>query len=214
MNRGYGRGTGDFRDSYKVIDRAQKEKITYSLWERLSYVSGTTTELVFFQAQQSGINGNMTLAGQLPRDFEFLCQAIRFAPMPATTETATAAAAAGTLDGALQDMLALTRDCFVTFKILEKDYGSWPAWVLPAGGGPYGLLSTNGTHAAGSASMYMHATNGVPDPRAVYSLPVPVVIPEQTTFRLTARWDAAKTLTAGNTPIICILDGQLIRPKQ
>jgi hypothetical protein len=190
------------------------EMISFAFWEKLTYVSGTTVSLSFFTQQHSDTNGNLPLAGQLPSGFFFIVQAIRFCPFPATTITADGAVAAGVMAGALNDMLALLTTSSVKFTVGAKEYGRWPGFMLPGGGGPWGALSNIGTLAAGHAQLGETAVNGVPDPRSVYSLPVPLLIPPQYDFKVIAEWAAALTLAAGNTPIYAILDGTLIRPKQ
>jgi hypothetical protein len=205
----------DWRQGYGVVDPTDKEVITFALWDRLSYVSGTTTSLQFFATPQTGQNGNLSLAGQLANGTSFLVQAIRIVPLIKVTETAVAAPAAGAADGALQDMFELIRTSNVRFKVGDKEYGNWPTFMLPAAAGVFGGLSVPGTFiTSDKTAQYQFASNGLPDPRAAYSFPIPIVIPPQYTFRLLIDWSAAVTLTAGNSDIIAVLDGELMRPKQ
>jgi hypothetical protein len=199
---------------YGIVDMSNLEMISFAFWEKLTYVSGTTVSLSFFTQQHSDTTGNLPLAGQLPSGFFFIVQAIRFAPFPKTSITADAVHAVGTMAGALDDMLRLLTTSSVKFTVGAKEYGRWPGWMLPAGGGAYGLMSNFGTLAAGDSQLGQVAVSGVPDPRSVYSLPVPLLIPPQYDFKVIAEWAAALTLAVGDTPIYAILDGTLIRPKQ
>jgi len=204
----------DWRRGYGVVDPVDKEVISYSLWDRQSIVSGTTQALTFFGAPQTGQNGNLALAGQLANGTAFLIQAIRMCPLIRVTETAAAAPAAGPADGALQDMFTTVNTGSAVLRVGDKEYGKWPLFMLPAGGGPVGAMSNVGTLTAPASSQFAWATNGVPDPRSVYVLPIPIVIPPQYVFRVQVDWSAILTLVAGNSDLLCILDGELMRPKQ
>lgn len=204
----------DLVRQYGIVDMSNLEMISFAFWEKLTYTSGTTTSLTFFTAQHADTTGNLPLAGQLPSGFFFIIQAIRLGIFPATTQTAAAAPAAGTAAGAVDDVLRLVTTGDAKLTVGTKEYGRWPTWMLPSGGGPYGLMSNVGTLTAPAESLNQVGGSGVPDPRSVYSLPVPLLIPPQYDFKLILTWAAALTLAAGNTPIYGVLDGTLIRPKQ
>lgn len=201
-------------DPYRVVSR-NKEAIPWAFFDRQTYVSASTTSLTFFATQTSGINGNLPLGGQLPADTQFKIMAIRIGILSDTRETAVAAPAAGPTETVIEDVKELSYDGTAKLTVGDKEYGRWPIFMLPAGGGPYGNLSVPGFFiTSDKTAQYSFATNGPPDPRAVYSLPIYIVIPEQYHFRVVLEWDAAKTLNAGNTPIVAILDGVLKRPRQ
>ena len=197
----------------KVVDFTKYELIGWSYFSRQTYTSGTDVSKDFFTAGQSGINGNLK-AGQLPAGHHFLIQAIRFAPLLDGRETAAAAPAAGEIDGAFTDMKELVYDGIGELFINDKPYGSWPLWMLCAGGGVTGVFQVPGTLTAPATSQLSYAINGIPDPRAVYTLAVPIPLPPLTIVRFTTTWDAAKTLSVGNSPLEMVLDGQLLRPRQ
>lgn len=198
----------------KVVDFTKYELIGWSYFSRQTYTSGTDTTKDFFTSGQSGINGNLK-NGTLQAGHHFLIQAIRFAPLLDTRETVVGAPAAGEIDGAITDMKELIYDGIGELFINDKPYGSWPLWELPAGGGVTGLLQVPGTFiTTDKTAQYSYAINGLPDPRAVYTLAVPIPLPPLTILRFTTTWDAAKTLSVGNSPLEVILDGQLLRPRQ
>lgn len=206
----------DWRSGFGVFKPGESEVISQALWERLTYVSAATTQLVFFpRVPANEFAGNLQLAGQLPSNNYFLIMSIRIAPFPDVTETADAATAAGAADGALQDVTALVRQGIAQLRVGDKDYGGpWPLFMLPGGGGGWGSMGNVGTSAAGSASQFQHGLNGAPDPRQVYSLPVPLMIPPLYNFSMQLNWPAALTLVGGNTDIFVILDGEIMRPVQ
>jgi hypothetical protein len=207
----------DWRRGYGVVDPTDKEVISFSFWARLTFTSNSTTSLQFFATPQTGQNGNLALAGQLANGTAFLVQAIRVCPLIRTTEMATQVGADGAADGALQDMFSLIWTGSSVLKVGDKEYGKWLNAELPAGAGLYGQMGNVGTNAAASASQFQWANNGVPDPRSVYVLPIPIVIPPQYTFRLLMDWSAVvvlSTATGATCPIVVMLDGELMRPKQ
>ncbi len=205
----------DWRSGFGVVKPDEQEIISVPLWETQDYVSAATTQLTFFnQVPATVFDGNLLLAGQLPSGNFFLIMAIRFCPFPDTTQLADAAGANGASDGALQDIVALTREGIGTLRVGDKDYGTWPLLMLPGGGGAYGGFGNVGTSAAASLQQVQYGSNGVPDPRSVYTLPIPLMIPPQYNFDVQLRWRAVQTLTAGNTRCFVILDGELMRPVQ
>lgn len=207
-------GLSDWIKQYGIVDPAGKEIISFPLWEKQSYVSGTTTNLTYFAANQTGANGNLPLSGQLPAGWFFIVQAIRVLMMPSPTTDSLAASADAVFAGPLNDVNNLLIFSSAKMTVGSKEYGRWPTAMLPGGGGAYGLMAASGTFAAGTNEHVSHGLNGIPDPRVVYSLPVPFMIPPQYDFRFSIDWSAAQTLQAGNTVIYAILDGTLIRPKQ
>ena len=204
----------DYVKQFGIVDPAGKEIISFPLWERALYTSTTTLNITYFSANQTGALGNLPLAGQLPAGWFFIVQAIRILMAPAPTNDANAASADGAFAGALNDVNNLLVNSSTRLTVGSKEYGRWPTIMLPGGGGPWGGIAMSGTFAATNTEHGSFGLNGPPDPRSVYSLPIPVMIPPQYDFRLSIDWTAAQTLQAGNTFIYGILDGTLIRPKQ
>lgn len=208
-------GVADWRAGFAIINPGEQEVISSMLYDYQTYTSAATTQLTFFNSLPANrFAGNMQLAGQLPAGNSFLVMAIRLAAIPDVSELATAAGADGDADGALQDINILLRDAIVTLFIGQKDYGSWPALALPGGMGATGEMGNIGTTVAGSNQQFQSGLNGYADPRAVYSLSVPLAIPEQYNFRLVLDFAAAVTLNGGDTQLIGMLDGELMRPSQ
>ena len=205
----------DWRAGYGVVNPTDKEVITYALWDRKLYTSGTTTQINFFDVQTDGIAGNLPLAGQLPNGWAFLIQALRFVPALPPFQNADADPnPAAVLTGPLNDMFNLISTGHIRIRIGDKEYGRWPLFMTPGGGGVVGNLGLAGTLTADAAAAATQANNGNPDPRAVYSFPIPIVIPPQYNFRVIAEWPAAVTLAVGDSQIFCVLDGEVMRPQQ
>lgn len=213
MSRSSRESIRDWRRGYGVVDPRNKEVISYMLWQRLLYTSAATLQLQFFTVGATGIAGNLSNP-TLPNGVSFLIQAIRISFNLATTETVLAAAATGVTETAMQDAIALAYGGTALLKIGDKEYGRWPIDCLPGGCGPYGGIGVAGAGSGATTTQIGYAMNGPPDPRTVYSLGVPVVVPPQYTFMVELNWPAAITLNAGNTNIRVMLDGELMRPKQ
>jgi hypothetical protein len=213
-------GAWDWRSQFTVVDPTDKEVITQAIWERQFFVTAATQVLTFFQAASNGVNGNLQGNGQLTAGNFMRVQAIRVAVFVPPTQTATAASADARANGSLNDLYNITTLGTALLQIGDKRYGRWPLWMLPGGGGPVGQAAPYGTAAAGSEGHMQFATNGLQDPRAVYSLPINIGIPPQYNFTVTLEWAATIALFAGTVagvtgvPITVVLDGQLMRPKQ
>lgn len=207
----------DWANTLKTIDFNSYELIGWTYYHRQTYTSGSTLTLDFFaQAVVNPVAAPVFSNWKtptLPEGWHFLIQSLRFAALCNSRETAAAAPAAGAIDGPLQDIRDLTYDGCAELFINDKPYGSNPLWELSQGGGPTGQLSVPGTLTAPATSQYSMATNGNPDPRAVHTLAVPIAIPPLSLVRITTSWNAAKTLIGGNTDLMMLMDGQLLRPR-
>lgn len=207
----------DWRGKYSVVDSVQKEVVTFTLWERILFSGGVIPNLSFFTTgPTTGLAGNMPLGAQLPNGWSFLVQALRIAPAVFPSQTAAAAPAAGAVAGALNDLMGFITNTTTQLSVGDKTYGRWPTFMLPAGGGPSATMSNVGSLTAPASSQIQFATNGVPDPRSVYSLGIPVVIPPQYQFSVVLQGAATLTTVTPNTSfgVFCMLDGQLMRPAQ
>lgn len=188
-----------------------KERIGWTWYHLLGYTTGVTVQQTFFQVIPANlVLGNMKLAGQLGAPQAFFMRAIRVKVY--LYPTAITAVATGTEQtGNLDDLCNLLYHGVLQLSILDKVYGQWPLWMLSAGGGPTGV----GTGSLAAAPIYM-AENGIQDPRAVYSLSVPLFLAPQVTFKVDIFYSAAQAIVSlPATPLIGVfLDGDLIRPVQ
>jgi hypothetical protein len=198
-------------NSYDTQYQGAKERIGWTWYHLLGYTSTATVQLTYFQVIPANLSlGNMKLAGQLGAPQAFFLRALRVKVQ--LYPTAITAVGTGTQQtGNLNDLCALLYTGTLQLSILDKVYGQWPLWMLPAGGGPTSV----GTGSIAAAPIYM-AENGIQDPRAVYSLSVPLFLAPQVTFKVDIFWPAALTIVSlPATPLIGVyLDGDLIRPVQ
>jgi len=114
--------------------------------------------------------------------------------------------------GAIDNIAQLINTGVFVLTIGNKQFAMEPLWVLTAGGGAYGMMAA--AAGVGVPSYVDYAQNGIPDPRAVNTLSIPIFIPPQMNFSAVASWPAALTLSGGDTTICFLLDGDLIRPVQ
>jgi hypothetical protein len=196
-------------DKYNSQFGNDKEVIGWSWWDTLTYTTAVTTQLTFFNGVRANLSlSNMELAGQLASPKSFLVRAIRVKPLTPYFVTLDNAAAAIQL-GAIDDMNNLINTGTLSFTIGQKNYGQWPLWMLPSGGGAVAINA-----GAAVANTTQLANNGIQDPRSVYSLTKPILIAPQINFNIVLTWPAAVTLNSGTQNIVVVLDGDLIRPIQ
>ncbi|MFA5430379.1 MAG: hypothetical protein WC329_04400 [Candidatus Omnitrophota bacterium] len=186
------------------------EKIGWTWYDTVPYVSAATNALRAFGAIRATLNlGNMEIAGQLASPKAFFVRAIRV-KMLGDPFVTTAAADGNPQTGSVDDAALLLETGVLQFTIGQKNYGQWPLWMLPAGGGIKPFFQTGDIDV-----VVQYANNGVEDPRAVYSLSVPVFIGPQMNFAIDLLWPAGPvTLDQGNINIWVGLDGDLLRPVQ
>ena len=198
-------------NSYDTQYQGAKERIGWTWYHSLTYTSAATVQLTYFQVIPANLSlGNMKLAGQLGAPQAFFMRAIRVKVF--LYPTAITAVATGTQQtGNLNDLCALLYGGTLQLSVLDKVYGQWPLWMLTSGGGP----TPAGTGSIAAAPIYF-ADSGIQDPRAVYSLSVPLFLAPQVTFKVDIFWPAAVTLVSlpANPLIGVFLDGDLIRPVQ
>lgn len=207
VNRDFGPNFND----YKVTYGTDLEFISDTLYDTRSYVSGTTVNLPFFSSAQTEDLTNLALGNMIPDKQGFLVMSIRV--FPKLLPRSTAQAATGTNQtGVANDMAQLLNNGRVKFNFLNKDYGVFPIWLLPSGGGTWPVISTEGAVAAGLVVDF--AGNGIPDARNMYVLEQPLFLPPMSKLGITMLWPTALTLVSGNTNIVLLFDGIMVRPVQ
>jgi len=188
------------------------DRIGWKWWDTQTYISGITTQLPqWFNVRATPDIGNMEVAFQLAAPKAYLCRSIRFfvKQRPKIVSTVAIVSGGSNQVGAIDNVAQLINTGVFTLTIGNKTYAMEPLWVLTAGGGAYGVLGFTG-----AASLADYAQNGVPDPRAVNTLSIPIFIPPQMNFTALVNWPAALTLAGGNTDLCFLLDGDLLRPVQ
>ncbi len=167
-------------------------------------VSGFTWRLFQSTTGQGGstfLDTNNQVAGQLPAGYKLKIYSIRLvprldvAPVPATD---------------FIDFSLWLNNTFLEFNTINKNAIRLPCKNFTAGAG---IALGGGNGAASGQLMY---SNGVPDPRAAYTLkPQQIIVNEQEPFTVVitqSRAFAAAVTTAFS--VTCYLDGTLERPIQ
>jgi hypothetical protein len=208
QNRDFG---PDF-NKFKVTYGNALEYIADTLFDTRTYTSTTTTQLAFFSGQQTDDLTNLALGNMLPDKQGFLVMSIRFYPKVQPRSVARAAADA-VQPGATNDVQQLTATGRLSFNFLNKDYGTFPLWMLPAGGGVQSMIAAEGATADPGGAIDF-ANNGFPDARNMYVLEQPLFLPPMTKLGVVARWPSALTLKNGNTALVIVFDGLMVRPVQ
>lgn len=184
----------------------QPEAIPWVFYDTQTYISGTTTELTFFQVTNVDRTiSNMPNAGQLPDPQYFQwyywgCDIL----LDASVDTGNDEA------GAIDDVakLLFTGRGIATFTLSDKVYGPFPQSFLHASGGPTGFASSTFTPPVS----IQYANNGVFDGGFSWGGAITISPKEGFVHRL--NWSAAQTLQAGNTDIRLWMLGLLSRKVQ
>jgi hypothetical protein len=200
----------ELAQSITPLFASQGEVIPWTWFDTQSYVSGTTTQLDFFQTVQSDKTlGNMQAAGQIPAPMYFdLYHLSYYLALPPSALAIAATLTPAT--GALNDAHGLVLGS-VLFTIAQKSYFESKIYMCPSGGGLNPFVSISGTFAATNLQAYQFAQNGNPDPRARNNFWGGITIPHNQNFLVRSNWSAALTLANGNTSINVGLDGYLYR---
>lgn len=221
--------SGDFPPEYENYNtqyKGQKEIIQWTWYDTVTYVSGTSTSLNLFNAIRATTDlSNMEVAGQLAAPKAFFLRAIRFfvkqrvrATSPVNASPSTSAGNAAQA-GALDNIQQLINTGVYTMTVGSKNYGTFPLWLLTAGGGACGgaavWISPSGSQQTSPQGAFVDwGQNGIADPRAVFTLSKPLFISPQINFIVNLAWPSGITLAGGDTTISILWDGDLIRPVQ
>lgn len=180
-----------------------QEAIWHQVYDTQSFVSATTTRLVFFQAANADRTlSNMEQGGTLPRPqslqlHNITCDLLSAAPV------STGAGIVGILDDLSRLLLGTAQRPTWTLTISQKSYGPYSLSVLHGTGGPIG--GVNGTQAAGTSIQWAR-TSDAPG----WNYFGRVIIPEQVSFSLETNWAATATIT-GDVRVRISLFGVLNR---
>jgi hypothetical protein len=199
---------------YKITYGTALEFIADTLYDTQTYALAGQTQLTYFQtASTLGTlaTTNMPLAGLLPDRQGFLVMSIRCYPQLQPGSNARAASGSPQV-GANNDMLTIVGGGVVSFNFLNKDYGKFPLWLLPAGGGVAGWGAAEGATADPGGEIEF-ANNGIADARNIYVLEQPLFLPPMTKLGVTVNWNAAAPIIRA-TPVKLVLDGLMVRPVQ
>jgi hypothetical protein len=200
-------------EQYNSQYQGRKEVIGWAWYDTVTYTSGTTTAITLFNAIRATLDlSNMEVAGQLAAPKAFLGRALRFF-VKGRPRSVARAASTNPNTGGIDNVAQLINTGVLSLNIGSKNYGKIPLWMLPAGGGAFGLIGVEGATADPGAAID-YGTNGIPDPRAVYSLSQPIFIAPQINWQVDLFWPAALTLAGGDHTISVVFDGDLIRPVQ
>jgi hypothetical protein len=188
----------------------QPEMIPWVWYDKQTFTSGTTTELEFFTVVQSNkANGNMEAAGQIPAPMFFDLYHLGVAFQLGTLDVAIPAA--GTVAGAVNDLVNLCYRGIVELQIAQKVYYRAPIFMCPAGGGVYARIAATGTYTATDGDYFTVANNGVPDVRNKNNFFGMITIPHNQSFFVKLIWDSALTLQASQIAVVVFLEGYLYR---
>lgn len=203
------RDFGPLFDAFKVEFGDNLEFIPDTLFDTQNYPLAGALTLNYFQARAATVDlGNLALGNTLPARTGFLIMSMRVfvdSPPQATTVVATA----NVQTGSTSNMTQILNRGTVSFQIEQKNYGRFPLWMLPAGGGTSTFMQT------GDIDVIVdYANNGVPDARNMYVLEEPLFLSPLVNFTITMTWPALRPIVVNVTPITLLFDGLSVRPVQ
>lgn len=167
------------------------ESIPHTMFDTQTYVSGTTTTLVFFNTQQPDPTlGNLEQAGAFtdPQWMELWCWQFDIL-LDASLSDVNLPTGAG---DDIQKLMFVGRPVF-TLSISNKNYGQYPLSQMHTTGGAVGF----GYGAAAATTGVQVANNSYAD--GGWNWNGSVVIPPKVGFKVSVQWAAAQTLNNGNT---------------
>lgn len=204
------------------VNRPGWEAIKQSLYDYQAYAAAGQTNLTFFalpvgQSSKTLSDTNMTLAGQLPKNQEFLIQSIEVFFSPTTPTVAAqmpAAFGAQAIAQIVNDSYIVGRAGNLTLTIGSKPYlqeaplGRFPQKAAFTVDGALADVSTAG--ASFQSRMAFGQWRGRP-----YLLdPAPLLLPENQNFTVSLAWPEGVQAISNPGRIGVILDGILYRRSQ
>lgn len=203
------------------VNREGWEAIRQSIYDYQVYAAAGQSQLSFFTSPLGGLrtltDTNMTLAGQLPKNQEFLVQSIEVFFSPTTP---TVAAQMPAFTGALASA-AIVNDAYIVGRggNLVLTIGSKP-YLQEAPLGRFPQKASFGVEGAASDSSTAGAVNqsrnvfGKWSGRPYLLDPAALLLPENQNFAVTLSWPEGVQAIANPGRIGVILDGILYRRSQ
>jgi len=178
-------------DAFEIIHRP--------LWDTQSLTTSQSAPVNFFATQQATLDlGNEIF----PLKNSYLIASIGLffkdvfdADSPPLTGSAFASRA--------NDHVLVSNTGILTITINGKSYGDWPMFKLASGCGVWGIVAAGGTPTAVD-----YSNIGVADPRAMFKLAVPLVLPANTKATIVGTWPGGALALAYSSKLACILDGK------
>lgn len=192
--------------AYSTQQNAEFEIIHRPVWDTQTFTSASTLSLNFFQTPQANVGlGNEVF----PLKNSYLCASIGlyFKTQMGSDNTPAAGTA---FASRANDVVLITNTGVLAVTIGNKEYGPFPLYKLIPGCGIWGFAAGATT---GSPSLD-YAQLGAPDPRAMFKLAIPLVIPQNTRTVMTMSWAATVASAITSTSLTLILDGKEARPLQ
>lgn len=204
------------------VNRPGWEAIKQSLYDYQAYAAAGQTNLTFFalpvgQSSKTLSDTNMTLAGQLPKNQEFLIQSIEVFFSPTTPTVAAqmpAAFGAQAIAQIINDSYIVGRAGNLTLTIGSKPYlqeaplGRFPQKAAFTVDGALADVTTAG------ASLQSRLAFGQWRGRPYLLDPAPLLLPENQNFSVSLAWPEGVQAITNPGRIGVILDGILYRRSQ
>lgn len=179
-------------DAFEIIHRP--------LWDTQSLTTGQSAPVNFFATQQATLDlGNEIF----PLKNSYLIASIGLFFKDVVEGDSLAAISGAAFTSRINDRVLVTNTGVLTITINGKSYGDWPMFKLASGCGVWGIMAGGGTPVNAN-----HSNLGAPDPRAMFKLAVPLVLPANTKATIVGTWPGGALSLAYSSKLACILDGK------
>lgn len=204
------------------VNREGWEAIRQTLYHYQAYAQVGQSQLTFFQQPQgqggtTASDTNMTLAGQLPKNQEFLIQSIEVVFLPTTPTVAAqmpAAFGAQAIAQIVNDAYIVGRSGNLQLQIGAKPYlqeapiGRFPAKAR------FSLDAALADVTSAAANLQSRIAFGAWGGRPYLLSPADLLLPENQNFSITLNWPEGVQAIANPARIGVVLDGFLYRRSQ
>jgi len=204
------------------VNRPGWEVIKQSLYDSAAYPAAGATQLTFFsvpvgQSSKSLSDTNMSLAGQLPKNQEFLVQSVEILFHPSTPTVAAqmpAVYGAGVVAALVNDAYIFGRSGNLTLTIGSKPYlQEAPLGRLPGKVG-FDIDASASDASTAAASQQSRVAFGKWVGRPMLLDPAPLLLPENQNFTVSLTWPEGLQAITNPARVVVILDGLLYRRSQ
>jgi len=195
---------------FATLVQGQWDVINAPLWSTETLTSSDRVVNFFTRLYADKVNGNVQMPGSMPAPYYYLVRALRLNILANVFYEAAA-----DTTNLIFDYDKILNASYITIVIGNKDFGMYPTWMIPAGGGPWAHFMTaiSGASAA-TVHNYGVVTNGWPDARNVFSLSKPLLIGPNQTFGVSLNTQSSGLSLSGPVNVQFVLDGEFFRPVQ
>lgn len=187
---------------YVVQQNAQFEIIHRPIWDTQTIATNQSANVNWFASSQATLDlGNEVL----PLKNSYLIAAVGLY-FKDVINSDNPAATGNTFASRANDHVLIINTGVLSIVINGKSYGDFPMFKLIPGAGIWGIIAGGGT-----PTQTDYSQMGTPDPRAMFKLAIPLVIPMNTKTVLYSQWPGGALSLSLSSKACLIIDGKEAR---